>query len=159
MSTRDADNCFTRCIYTQGAEQLSFFAPHNIRSFGVSLRNPWEYPDVMSLSRNRDGTLQDECEMRRRVDVSSLNPPLPGTRHAADHNRQVIRGANVIEMRLQHGREAKPSCRHHAFLAASFLQDAASPVDEPKPKAARAPIDCGVFSSAHFMFVLMFNIR
>ena len=121
MSTRDADNHFTRRIYTQGAEQLGFFAPHNIRSFGVSLRNPWEYPDVTRPSRNRDGTLQDECEMRRRVNVSSLNPSLPGTRHAADHNRQVIRGADGIEMRLQHGREAKLSCRHHAFLAASFL--------------------------------------
>jgi hypothetical protein len=159
VSTRDADNRFTRRIYTQGAEQLGFFAPHNIRSFGVSLRNPWEYPDVTRLSRNRDGTLQDECEMRRRVDVSSLNPSLPGTRHAADHNRQVICGADGIEMRLQHGREAKLGCRHHAFLAASFLQDAAGPVDEPKPKAARAPIDCGVFSLAHFTFVPMFGIR
>ena len=62
-------------------------------------------------------------------------------------------------MRLQRGREAELSCRHHAFLAASFLQDAASPVDEPKPKAARAPIDGGIFSLAHFKFVLIFGIR
>jgi len=159
MSTRDADNRFTHRTYTQGAEQLGFFAPHNIRSFGVSLRDPWKDPDVMRLSRNRDGTLQDECEMRRRVDVSGLNPPLSGTCHAADHNRQVIRGADGIEMRLQHGSEAKLGGRHHAFLAASFLQDAAGSVDEPKPKAARAPIDCGVFSLAHFKFVLMSGIR
>jgi hypothetical protein len=121
MSTRNADNRFARRIYTQGAEQLGFFAPHNIRSFGVSLRNPRKDPDVTRLSRNRDGTLQDGCEMRRRVDVSSLNPALSGARHAADYNRQVIRGADGIEMRLQHGREAKLGCRHHAFLAASFL--------------------------------------
>jgi hypothetical protein len=159
MSARDADNRFTRRIYTQGTEQLGFFAPHNIRSYGVSLRDPWKDPDFTRLSGNRDSTLQDECEMRRRVDVSSFNPPLARTRHAADHNRQVIRGADGIEMRLQHGREAKLSCRHHPFLAASFLQDTAGPVDEPKPKAARAPIDCGVFSVAHFKFVLMFGIR
>jgi hypothetical protein len=159
MGARDSDNRFTRRIYTDGAEQLGFFAPHHIRSFGVSLRNPREYPDVTRLSRNRDGTLQDQCEMRWCVDVASLNPSLSGTRHAADHNRQVIRGADGIEMRLQYGREAKPGCRHHAFLAASFLQHAASPVEEPKPKAARAPIDCGVFSLAHFKFVLMFGIR
>src|SRR3981081_2729861 len=145
MGARDADNRFSHRIYTQGAEQLGFFAPHNIRSFGVSLRNPWEYPDVTRLSGNRDGTLQDECEMRRRVDVASLNPALSGTRHAADPNRQVIRGADGIEMRLQHGREAKLGCRHHAFLAASFLQDAASPVDEPKPKADRAPLERGTY--------------
>ena len=49
--------------------------------------------------------------------------------------------------------------RLSAFLAASFRHDAASPVDEPKPKAAYAPIDCGVFSLAHFKSVLMFGIR
>jgi hypothetical protein len=49
--------------------------------------------------------------------------------------------------------------RHHAFLAASFHQDAVSPVDEPKPKAARAPIDCGVVSLAHFKFIPMFGVR
>ena len=107
MGTRDADDRIIRRIYTQGTEQLGFFAPHDIRSLGVSLRNPRKDPDVTGLSGNRDGTLKDACEMRRRVDVSSLNPPLPGTRHAADHNRQVIRGANGIEMRLQHGREAE----------------------------------------------------
>ena len=159
MSTRDADNRFTRRIYTQGAEQLGFFAPHHIRSSGVSLRDPWKYPNVTRLCRNWDGTLQDEREMCRRVDISSLNPPLAGTRHAADHNRQVARGANGIEMRLQHGREAKLGCRHHAFLAASFLQDATSLIDEPKPKAARAPIDRDVFSLVHFKFVLTFSIR
>ena len=159
MSTRDADDRFTHRIYTQDAEQLGFFAPHHIRSFRVSLRDPWEYPDVTRLSRNRDGTLQDECEMRRRVDVSGLNPPLSGTRHAADHNRQVIRGADGIEMRLQHGCEAELARRHHALAAAPFREGVAGPVDEPKPKTARAPIDCGVFSLAHFKFALMSGIR
>jgi hypothetical protein len=97
--------------------------------------------------------------MGRRVDVSSFNPPLAGARHAADHNGQVIRGADGIQMRLQHGREAKLTRLHHAFLASSFLQDAASPVDEPKPKAARAPIDCDVCSWVHFKSALMFGVR
>src|ERR1700704_116343 len=56
MSTGDADNRFTRRIYTHGAEQLGFFAPHDIWSIRISLRNPREYPDVTRLSRNRDGT-------------------------------------------------------------------------------------------------------
>jgi hypothetical protein len=121
MGTRDADDRFTRRIYTQGTEQLGFFAPHDVRSLGVALRDPRKDPDVTRPSRNRDGTFQDRCEMGRRVDVSSFNPPLAGARHAADHNGQVIRGADGIQMRLQHGREAKLTCLHHAFLASSFL--------------------------------------
>jgi len=73
-----------------------------------------------------------------RVDVSSLNPSLPGTRHAADHNRQVICGADGIEMRLQHGREAKLGCPPSCLPGCVVPLGRRRPVDEPKPKAARA---------------------
>ena len=46
--------------------------------------------------------------------------------------------------------DAKPSFSAAIMpLAASFRQNAASLVDEPKPKAARAPIDRDICSLAH----------
>ena len=119
-------------------------------AFAVALRNSWQDPDVAILSRNRDGMLQDGCERRRRVDVSGFNPSLSGTGHAADDDGQLMRGADGLQMRLQHGREAKLACRHHALVAAPFPEDVAGPVDEPKPKTARAPIDRDVCSLFHF---------
>ena len=46
--------------------------------------------------------------------------------------------------------EAKLACRHHALVAAPFPEDVAGPVDEPKPKTARAPIDRDICSLLHF---------
>jgi hypothetical protein len=62
------------------------------------------------------------------------------------------------EFDLDPGRSFAPFALS-AFLAASFRQDTAGPVDEPKPEATGAPIDCGAFSLAHFKSVLMFGIR
>jgi hypothetical protein len=155
MGTRDADHPIACGIRAQGTEQLGFFAPHHIRSIGVPLRDPRQNPDVTSLSWNRNSAFQDGREMCRCVDVSGFNPSLAGTRHAADNDRQVIRSADGIEMRLEYSREAELACRHHSFLAASLSQDTARSVDAPKPKAAGAPINCDVSSHAHFKSVLM----
>ena len=58
-------------------------------------------------------------------------------------------GADGFQMRLQHARKTGLGCRHHPFLAASLPQDVTCPVDEPKPEAAGAPIDCNVASLIH----------
>jgi hypothetical protein len=88
-----------------------------------------------------------------------LQPILAGTRHAADNDRQVIRSADGIEMRLEYGREAELGCRHHSFLAAPLSQNTARSVDGPKPKAAGAPINRDVSSLVHFKSVLISGIR
>ena len=149
MGARHADDRIVSRVHTQGTEQLGFFTPHDIRRPGVSLCDPRKDADVTFLSRHRDGMLQDRCEPRRRVDISGFNPPLPGAGHAADDNGQPRRGADGFQMRLQHGREAKLACRHHALVAAPFPQQITGPVDEPKPKTARAPIDRDICSLAH----------
>jgi hypothetical protein len=42
-------------------------------------------------------------------------------------------------------------------VAAPFAEDIASPVDQPKPETARAPIDRDVCSLAHFKSVPMLS--
>jgi hypothetical protein len=101
--------------------------------------------------------LQDRCEQRRRIDVSGFNPALSGAGHAADDNGQPRRGADGLQMRLQHGREAKLACRDHALVAAPFREDVAGPIDQPKPKTARAPIDRDICSLFHFKPVPMLS--
>ena len=150
MGARHADDRVARRVDTQRAEQLGLFAPHDVRRLAVALRYPWEDPDVTILSRNHDGVLEDRCELRRRVDISGFNPSLSGAGHAADDDGQLMRGAVGLQMRLQHGREANLARRHHALVAAPFPEDVASPVDEPKPKTARAPIDRDICSLFHF---------
>ena len=149
MGARHADDRIVSRVHAQGTEQLRFFTPHDIRRLGVSLCDSRKDADVTRLSRHRDGMLQDRCEPRRRVDISGFNPPLSRTGHAADDNGQPRRGADGFQMRLQHGREAKLACRRHALMAAPFREGVASPVDKPKPKTARTPIDRDVCSLFH----------
>src|SRR6266702_3151172 len=46
MGTRDADDHLARGSHAQGAKQLGFFAPHDIRSMTLPLRDPRKDPDV-----------------------------------------------------------------------------------------------------------------
>ena len=155
MRAWHADDCISSRFHAQRTEQLRFFAPHDIRRLGVSLRDSREDADVSVLSRHRHRMLQDRFEPRRRVDISGFNPPASGTGHAADDNGQPRRGADGFQMRLQHGREAELACRHHAFVAAPFSQHVAGPVDVPKPETARTPVDRDIYSLAHFNSVPM----
>jgi hypothetical protein len=157
MGARHADDRVAHSIHAQGAEQLGLFAPHDVRRLAVSLRDSREDADVAILSRNYYGMLQDRRERRRRVDISGFNPSLPGAGHAADDNGQLMRGADGLQVRLQHGRKAELARRHHALVAAPLAEDVAGPVDQPKTKTARAPIDRDICSLFHFKSVPMLS--
>jgi hypothetical protein len=65
------------------------------------------------------------------------------------------RSTSSFQVRLQHNGEAELACHHHALVAAPFSEDIARPVDQPKPKAAGAPIDRDISSLFHFHPVRM----
>jgi hypothetical protein len=87
--------------------------------------------------------------MRARTSASNSLTPPPQSKP----ERLLLARSFPIKFDLDPGRPLAPFALS-AFLAASFRLDTAGPVDEPKPEATGAPIDCGAFSLAHFKSVL-----
>jgi len=142
----DADNRFTRRIYTQGAEQLGF-RPHKHPELWGFAAQSLEYPDVTRLS----GTGTARSRMNARCAGVSMYPAstlLPGTRMPQTTTGKSFAAPTASDA-MQHGREqlGAASCLPGCVVPLGGRR----PVDEPKPKLL-GPNRPRVCSLAHFKF-------